>query len=111
MQPDEQRRALGLAALTALIERADEIQRSDADLLAAIIDQVDLSNQQTAPIEDGHDRGTPTDGSPDPGGPGASGPGSPDEPDVAQLGARTGRKGAGARRRRPPDQGTPPGDE
>jgi hypothetical protein len=40
---DERRRCIGMSALTALIFSADFIESADADLLQAIVDQVDLS--------------------------------------------------------------------
>jgi hypothetical protein len=41
---DDRRRFLGMSALTALITSAPAISSQDADLLQAIIDQVDLSS-------------------------------------------------------------------
>jgi len=82
--PDEQRRTLGLAALTALIEGIDEINASDADLLTAIINQVDISDQLGHRFEDGHDRlGSAADGGTGSRGEGTAGAGSEAAQDVA----------------------------
>ncbi|WP_306214056.1 hypothetical protein, partial [Actinoplanes sp. RD1] len=82
--PHRLKTKLGLAALTVLIERTDKISSSDADLLAAIIGQVDLADQRGQQSGDGHGRsGSAADGGTDPGGPGPGGPGPEDAQDVA----------------------------
>lgn len=84
LKPDDRHKALGMAALTALIEHADDIQDGDADLLAAIIGQVDISNQQPSSREVGHaERATPADGGSDPRGPRPGGTRPEDTQDVA----------------------------